>query len=92
MHWPSSQSEFVPHWVSHAPQWFGSYWMPTQMPFPSQSSVPGGHWQVPSMQSPEQQPKPFGQESPRNPQHESPSQAPLQQSLAQPAFAVRESD
>ena len=34
------------------------------------------------MQLPEQQPKPFGQESPRNPQQESPSQAPLQHSSA----------
>jgi hypothetical protein len=34
------------------------------------------------MQLPAQQPNPFRQASPRNPQHESPSQRPLQQSDA----------
>jgi hypothetical protein len=66
--------------MSHTPQRFSLYSMSTQ-PSP-QSSVPGGHWHVPSMQLPEQQPNPFGHASPRKPQHESPSQRPLQHSSA----------
>jgi hypothetical protein len=80
MHWPFSHSEFVPHCVSQSPHRFSFHSMSTH-PLP-QSRVPGGHWQVPSMQLPEQQPCPYGQASPRNPQHESPSQLPLQHSSA----------
>ena len=80
MHWLFSQSAFTPHRVVQSPQAFSFHSMSTQ-PLP-QSSVPGGHWQVPLMQLPEQQPWPSGQESPRKPQHESPSQEPLQHSSA----------
>jgi hypothetical protein len=54
MHSPSSHSEFVPHCVSQSPQAFSFHKMPTH-PLP-QSRVPGPHWQVPSMQLPEQHP------------------------------------
>jgi hypothetical protein len=80
MHCPISQSEFVPHCVSQSPQAFSLYSMSVHPP--PQFRVPGGQRQVPLMQLPEQQPCPFGQESPRNPQQESPSQAPLQHSSA----------
>ena len=82
MHWLSSQSEFVPHRMLQPPQAFSFHSMSVQRPVPPQSIVPAGHWQVPLMQSPLQQPWPFGHESPRNPQHESPSQLPLQHSSA----------
>ena len=80
MHWLISHSELTPHFVLQSPQAFSFHSMSTQ-PLP-QSSVPGGHWQVPLMQLPLQQPWPFGQLSPKKPQHESPSQAPLQHSSA----------
>jgi hypothetical protein len=81
MHALFSQSEFVPQRVLQSPQAFSFHSMSMQLLVP-QSSVPRGHWQVPLMQSPEQQPNPFGHESPRNPQHESPSHEPLQHSSA----------
>ena len=80
MHWLFSHSEFTPHRVSQSPQRFSFHSMSTQ-PLP-QSSVPGGHWQKPSTQLPSQQPKPLLHASPRYPQHESPSQLPLQHSCA----------
>jgi hypothetical protein len=80
MHSLFSHSEFTPHCVVQSPQLFSFHSTSTQ-PLP-QSSVPTGHWQYPSMQEPAQQPKPFSQESPRYPQHESPSQLPLQHSSA----------
>ena len=82
MHWPISHSELTPHFVLQSPQAFSFHSMSTQPPPPPQSSVPGSHWQVPLMQLPLQQPWPSGQLSPRKPQHESPSHAPLQHSSA----------
>jgi hypothetical protein len=55
MHSLFSHSEFTPHCVSQSPQAFSLYSMSTQM-VPPQADVPGGHWQLPSMQLPEQQP------------------------------------
>ena len=81
MHSPISQSEFAPQRVLQSPQAFSFHSMSMQLSVP-QSSVPRGHWQVPLTQSPLQQPKPFGHASPRKPQHESPSQLPLQHSSA----------
>src|SRR5688572_10179525 len=81
MHSLFSHSESTPHCVSQSPHAFSFHSMSTQ-PSPPQSSVPGGHWHVPLMQLPEQQPWPSGQASPRKPQHEPPSQAPLQHSSA----------
>jgi hypothetical protein len=80
MHSPFSHSEFTPHCVSQSPHRSSFHSISTH-PLP-QSRVPGGHWQVRLMQLPAQQPCPYGQGSPRNPQHESPSQLPLQHSSA----------